>query len=393
MIYTKKINSRVYLIRASEFNDLNFHGATIKTEMGSSYNSYLIIDEKITLVDTMDEPLAKEFITTLEKLLDGRTIDNIIINHVEPDHSGSYEEVLKLAPNAKTYCSAKAETAMKHLFFQEHEYEVVDHLSELDCGNYTLQFIHTPFIHWPDNMFTYLKEDKILFSNDGFGSLLSGTKIYDDQYSKFELEDAAKLYYANIVLPCSRYVKKKLAELDSLNLEFNLICPSHGIIYRSYISEIIDLYKQYCNHTIKPKKVVMIYESIWGSTDTCTRELASVLVEKDYDVQVFKASVHNPSLIMKELMDAEYLFIGSSNFNNTYPGPIADIIERIIALKPQNKKFLVYGSYGWAHVHLKKIEEQLSSLSYTEIEQPIYGQYRPDKARKEYIKSIVNNLE
>lgn len=388
MIQTQQIKPNIFIFKAIGYTDLDFHGSVFRNDEGASYNSYLIIDEQITLIDTMDEHLAEEFIRRLEKVLDGRKLDNIIVNHVEPDHSGSYEAVKALYPDAKSFCSAMAEKAMKSMYFGEHEYEVVKNLETLTIGKYTLKFILTPFIHWPDNMVTYLEEEKILFSNDAFGSLVASNKMYDDEYEVAELMRHAKEYYANIVMPCSRFVMKKLKEINELNLEFDLICPSHGIIWKKHITEIMDQYMKWATFSDIKHKVVMVYDTIWGNTELVTNEIAVGLAERGYEVRVFKAGLHRPALIMSEIMDAKAILVGSSNFNNAMVGPIADILERIYALSPQNKVGMVYGSYGWANAHLKRVESRLEEAKIELIESAMYENYKPDIARLKYAEEL-----
>ncbi len=392
MIKVSKVRENVYSIRAIGYKDLDFHGNIYKTDAGASYNSYLIIDEQITLIDTLDIHFKDEFLRTLKRILGDRKIDNVIVNHAEPDHSGSFQAVMETYDNVNAYCSDKAEKAMKNMYFGEYEYKTVKNLERLNIGKYNLTFVLTPFIHWPDNMVTYLEEEKILFSNDSFGNLITGTKIYDHEYELAELLDASKEYYANIVMPCSKFVVKKLDEILSLGLELDLICPSHGTIWDKYINEIIEAYYKWARFENKKDKVVIIYDTIWGNTEIITDELASRLCDYNLDVKVFKSGLHRPSLMMKEVLDASVVLIGTSNFNNTMTPPIACILERFYALKPQNKLGMAYGSYGWAKAHLNRVKAKMEEAGINLIEEEIYSNYTPDKANLEYAENVAKKI-
>ncbi len=378
MIQLSEIKENIYSIKGIGYNDLNFHGTVFQNDEGASYNAYLIVDEEITLIDTIDAEFTDEFLKTIKRVIGDRPIDNIIINHVEPDHSYSLGEVKKLYPKAECYCSDKAEKPLQNMFFGEHEYKTVKNLEKLNIGKYNLMFILMPFIHWPDNMATFLEEEKILFSNDAFGSLVTSNNLYDDQYELATLLKFSKEYYANIVMPCSKFVLKKLDEIVSLDLGIKLICPAHGIIWRSNINEIIEKYYEWASFINDKNKVVIIYDTIWGNTELLTNELASKLAESDLEVRVFKAGKHRPSLIMTEVLDASAVIIGTSNFNSTMLPTIADILERLYALKPQNKIGAAYGSYGWAKTHVNRVKDRLVEANFELLDADALSNYTPD---------------
>ncbi len=382
MLYTYNINDNVYCFRGISHSDLDFHGSTIKSLEGSSYNCYLIIDDDVTLIDTVDFKFSELFLNSLEHILKGRVINNIVVNHVEPDHSGVFTLVKNKYPNCNVYCSKKGIDAMQRMYFKDIEYTEVSDLETLKTGKYTLKFILTPFVHWPDNMITYLEEENILFSNDSFGSLLTKSRLYDESYSLDELINSSKTYYANIVMPYGKFVLNVFEKLKINNIKLKLICPSHGLIIKRYINELLENYYHWANH-YNSDKVVIIYESIWGNTEMCTNQIANALVDSGKEVKVFMASKHHPSTIITEIMDAKAILFGSSNFNSTMLSPLADIIERIYALKPQNKIAMVYGSFGWGNSHLKRLENRLKESNINILDFTILGKYTPDGERLE----------
>ncbi len=392
MIQISQLNQNIYSLKAIGYSDLDFHGNVYRNDEGASYNSYLIIDDEITLIDTLDEHLKDEFLRSIKRIIGDKKIDNLIVNHTEPDHSGSFESIMAEYKEIKCYCSNKAEKPMKNMYFGDYEYTTVNTGDKINTGKYNFTFILTPFVHWPDNMVTYLEEEKILFSNDAFGSLVSNNKVYDDEYELYELLELSKEYYANIVMPCSKFVIKTLDEILAMNLDIKLICPSHGIVWRSHINDIINHYYKWAKFENVKNKVVIIFDTIWGNTEIITNEIASRLCDYNIEVRVFKAGQHRPSLIMKEVLEASVILMGTSNFNNTMTPPIADILERLYALKPQNKTGMVYGSYGWAKMHLKRVSERMSDAGITLLEEEVYSMYKPDDATMEYANNVAKKI-
>ncbi len=392
MITVKEIRKNIYSLKAVGYSDLDFHGSVFRNDEGASYNAYLVVDDEITLIDTVEGKISDRFLSAIKNIIGDKPIDNLIVNHTEPDHSSSFEYIASAYPNMKCYCSEKAEKAMQNMYFGNHTYITVKNLETLKIGKYTLTFVLTPFIHWPDNMVTYLNEEKILFSNDAFGNLTTNNMLYDESYGLEQLLSKSKEYYANIVMPCSNFVVKKLDEIMSLNLDIELICPSHGVIWKKYINEILEHYYKWARFENNPKKVVIIFDTIWGNTEIITNQIANKLMDKDLEVRIFQAGKHRSSLIMSEVLDASAILIGTSNFNNTMVPTIADILERIYALKPQNKIGMAYGSYGWAKVHLNRVKERLREAKINVLDEEIYSNYTPDEATKEYAENVANKI-
>ncbi len=378
MLQLKEIRKNIYSIKAISYNELDFHGTVFRNDEGASYNAYLVIDEEVTLIDTVEHEFNEAFLKTIDTVLNGRPIDNIIINHVEPDHSSSFLAVFAKYPNAKCYCSEKAEKPMQNMFFANVEYKTVKTMDSINTGKYTFNFILTPFVHWPDNMVTYLVEEKILFSNDAFGNLVANNNLYDDQYDLGLLLRASKEYYANIVMPCAKFVLKTLKEIEDLGIEIELICPAHGIIWRSHIADILEQYKKWANFESKKNKVVIVYDTIWGNTEIITNELGSKLADQGLEVRIFRAGKHRPSLIMTEILDASAIVVGTSNFNSTMLPTIADFIERMYGLKPKGKIGAVYGAYGWSKAHVNRVKDKLKECDIDVIDEDITSNYKPD---------------
>ncbi len=392
MIQSKKIRDNIYSIKAIDYNELDFHGTVFRNDEGASYNAYLVIDEEVTLIDTVEHGFNEEFLRHLDNILEGRKIDNIIINHVEPDHSSSFLDTYSKYPEAKCYCSEKAEKPLQNMFFRDIDYKTVKTLDSINTGKYTFKFVLTPFVHWPDNMVTYLEEEKILFSNDAFGNLVTNNNLYDDEYEIATLLRSSKEYYANIVMPCGKFVLKTLDEIEKLGIEIELICPGHGTIWRTHIATIIAEYKKWASFESNKNKVVIVYDTIWGNTEIITNELASKLTEYDLEVRVFKAGKHRPSLIMTEILDASAVIVGTSNFNNTMLPTIADFVERLYALKPKGKIGAVYGAHGWSKNHINRLKDRLEECDVDVLDYDISSNYKPDEATIEITSTLAKKI-
>ncbi len=392
MIQVKEIKENIYSIKAISYNELDFHGTVFRNDEGASYNAYLVVDEEVTLIDTVEEEYNEAFLENIDKILNGRQIDNIIINHVEPDHSSSFLAVFGKYPKAKCYCSEKAEKPLQNMFFVNCDYKTVKTNDSIKTGKYTFNFILTPFVHWPDNMVTYLVEEKILFSNDAFGNLIANNNLYDDEYDLGLLLRASKEYYANIVMPCAKFVLKTLKEIQDSGIEIELVCPAHGVIWRSHIAEILTHYEKWANFESKKNKVVIVYDTIWGNTEIITNDLSNKLAAQGLEVRIFRAGKHRPSLIMTEILDASAIVVGTSNFNNTMLPTIADFIERLYGLKPKGKIGAVYGAYGWAKTHVNRVKDRLTECEIEVIDYDITSNYKPDATTFEIIDTLVNKL-
>jgi flavorubredoxin len=385
----KKINEKIYMFRQVDWELKDFHGSIYPLDNGTTYNSYLIIDEKVTLIDTMEDEFMDIFKIKLKKILNGRDIDNLVVNHVEPDHSGGFIEIFETFNVKNVYTSASGKRSMQKQFFKDVEYTKVVTHDTLSIGEYTLQFMLTPFVHWPDNMVTYLKEEKILFSNDAFGQHVTSTQTYADDFGIGRVLESAKEYYANIVLPYSKRVVPVLEALK--DIEIKAIFPAHGIAYKETVKDIIAAYNEWANGEVK-EKAVIIYDSMWGNSKTISLTLGEALYEVGLDVKRFQISKMRSSTIMKEIMDAKYILVGTGNHNGTMIPAVADFIERISGSRLMNKKGMTFGSYGWSKDFAKKLESRVSEAGIELIADGIYVNYVPTEEDLEQIFNDVKRI-
>ncbi len=387
MIQTTQIRDNVYCIKSIAYNNLDFHGFVVRNEKGSSCNAYLVVDEQITLIDTVDSHLHNEFINAIKKIIGERPIDNLIINHTEPEHFLTFGVIRQSYPNMKCYSSKKRSIAMKQINVEGAVDQIVRTYDTISTGKYTFVFLFTKFADWPYSMVTLLKEEGLLFTSDIVGQLVTGNQVFDYEYRLFDLINSAKEYFANIIMPYSDTLAKKFDVLLSLGYEIKMMCPSHGVIWQHYIQDIVDSYHLWTYGENRRKKIVIVFDSIWGRTEQITNEIANSLMEDNYEVYVFNSSIHRPSLIMSEVLDADAVLVGSSNFNGTMLPSVADFLERCYSLKPKNKIAIAYSSYGYVKTHLERIEARLKEAEFEVLD---IGSFAEDR---ETIKATIISTE
>lgn len=272
-----KISETVYWVGAIDWSIIDFHGYF--TKRGTTYNAYLIMADKITLIDTVKAPFRDQMLSRIKSVTPVDSIDYIVSNHAEMDHTGCLGDVINITKPEKVFASPMGKRALNDHFELPMEITVVKTGEKLDLGNRTINFIETRMLHWPDSMFSILEEEKLLFSQDGFGMHLAGTCPFADQYTEYSLEYEAKKYYANILLPFSAQIKKLFKQIEDLGLEFNIIAPDHGPIWRGNdVSKILGWYKKWCE-PIKGENALIVYDTMWGSTEKMARVLAEGVAE------------------------------------------------------------------------------------------------------------------
>ncbi len=381
-----EIKNNIYWVGAVDWNLRNFHGYS--TNRGSTYNSYLIIDEKVVLIDTVKAPFSKIMLDNISEIIDPSKIDIIISNHVEPDHSGAIPEVLKYAKNAVVYTSAPA--GIKGLTMHYGELPLVEVKSgdTLSIGKRTLNFVQTPMVHWPDNLVTYIPEDNILFSNDAFGQHLACSERVDYRADMDQVFEEAKKYYANIVLPYSMQVKKALDVISTL--EIDIIAPSHGIIWKKYISQIIDYYNSLVSHK-KHDKAVVVFDSMWGNSAIIANAISDAFITSGVSVKMFNLSNSHNSDVITECMDAKYLAVGSSTLNNGIIPTVASFLCYLKGLNPKNIEYIAFGSFGWGGQSIGIIAKELDGMKYKPLTDNIAIQFVPKPEQLLEIKKLVKS--
>ena len=368
-----KIKEGIYWVGGIDWDLRNFHGYL--TQRGSTYNSYLIFDEKVTLIDNVKYYLAEELLKRISAIVDPAKIDYIIQNHIEMDHSGSLPEMKKLCPNAKVIASPKGVEGLQKHFKQDWNFQTVKSGDILELGRRSLHFVQTPMVHWPDNMVSYCPEVKVLFSNDAFGQHIASSERFDDEFPFNILMHEAEKYYANIVLPYGRQVQKALEVVGTLDIE--TICPSHGLIWRSRISDIIKEYKKWSANEVE-NKALIIYDTMWKSTEKIAHTIQESFEEKNVHTKMFNLQVNHISDIMTEILTAKYICVGSPTLNNNIMPTVSAFLTYLKGLAPKSRIGLAFGSYGWGGQSVGIIENELKQCGFDILEQ-IRIQYIPDE--------------
>jgi len=373
-----EIKKDIFWVGAADWGVKEFHGHTYRTSRGTSYNAYLVMDEKIALVDTVYAPAAPEMIERISQIVPPEKIDYIIANHVETDHSGALPAITKLAPKAVVLGTQKCKEGLYKHYYGDWEFRVVKTGEKIELGKKTLKFIEAPMLHWPDSMFTYLPQEELLMPNDAFGQHYATSKRFDDEVDSCELMQEAAKYYANILWPLSTVVSKKLEEVSRMNIPIKMTAPSHGIIWRKDPGKIINAYASWARNDTLPKAVIA-YETMWGSTGRMAQAIAQGLSDSGVAVKIFDVAVADRTEVIAQMLDAKGYLFGSSTHDNGMLPSIAGFMQFFKGLRPKNRIAAVFGSYGWAGGAAKELEEDVKE-SGAELAAPSLSvQYVPNK--------------
>ena len=388
MLNAIEISPKVWWVGGIDWNERLFHGYT--TERGITYNAYLIMDEKITLIDTCKATFADELVQRISQVVDPAKIDVVITNHVEMDHSGSLPVIHKIAPNAEIYASAGAGVNELRAHFGI-EATPVKTGDTLCIGERTLSFVTTPMVHWPDNMVTYSDVDKILFSNDAFGQHFATTKRFDDENDMCEVMKQAKKYYANIVWPYGMQAGRALAAVKGLELK--MIAPSHGCIWRSHIDEIIAKYEEWTTYQTQEKAVV-VFDSMWHSTESMAREICDAFIAEGISAQLIDVKSTHISDIMLYMCDAKYVAVGSPTLNSNMLPTVASFLTYMRGLSPKNEQRigLAFGSYGWAPLGPKQVYAELENAKFQMPVPVVAQQWVPSEENLAELQGTVRKM-
>jgi len=372
-----EIKKGVYWVGVIDWNIRDFHG--YQTERGTTYNSYLVPGDKTVLFDTVKADFTGQFLSNLARVTDPAAIDYIIVNHVEMDHTGALPEVVKAVRPEKIFVSRSGAEALKaHHHFEDWPLEVVGEKDTIDAGGRTISFIGSAMIHWPDSMVSYIKEDRLLITNDIFGQHYATSERFDDEVERGELFHQSAKYYANIFYPMSPAVRKFLAKMDKLDLEYDMIAPDHGLIWRKNIDEIKSRYGSWSAAENRPAAVV-VYDTMWESTAAMARAIARGLAGDGVSVRLFDLRKSHRSDVITEMLEARAVIVGSSLLNGGILPKMADMLTYMKGLRPGGKIGTVFGSYGWSDVVLKLLGGELEAMKIDLVDPGISVKYVPDE--------------
>ncbi len=371
-----EIKPDVYWVGAVDWDIRDFHGYS--TYKGTTYNTYLILDDKITLVDTVKKEHKDQLVKNISLIIDPAKIDYLIVNHVELDHSGAMMQVVDLIRPEKIFCSPMGQKNMlAYNFPAGYPYETVKTGQSVSLGKKTVQFIETRMLHWPDSMFSYLPDDRLLISSDAFGQHWATSERFDDQVDAAELMAHAAKYYANILLLYSPLVQKLLGDVQKMGLQIDMIAPDHGLIWRTRPQAILKAYDRW-SRQVTAQKAIIVYDTMWHSTEKMAVAIAEGLVQENISTKIFNLHHNHRSEVMTELLDAKAVICGSSTLNNNLLPRMADILTYMKGLKPLNRIGAAFGSYGWSGEAVGQINHYLEEMKFTIADPGIKVNYGPN---------------
>ena len=349
----------VYWVGVVDWDRRTFHGAHHQTPVGTTYNAYLVVDEKIALIDTVYRPFADELIERISQIVDPSDIDYLVANHGEPDHSSSIPLVMDLAKDATLVCTEKGEASITTQYHSTWRTQTVSSGDQISLGKKTLAFLEAPMLHWPDSMFTYIPELELLLPNDAFGQHIASNGRFDDQVDECKLMEEARGYYANILTPFSGLVLKKLEEVQKAGLKIKVVAPSHGIIWRKDPGKIISAYARWASGEAADNNVIIAYETMWGGTEAMARMILEGMTSSGIKARMMKLSATPRSEVISELLEARGILIGSPTLNNGVSPQVAELLSELRGLRFKGRIGAAFGCYGWGGGGTKVITQAL----------------------------------
>jgi flavorubredoxin len=375
-----KVKNNVHWVGKIDWELRKFHGNEYSTRRGSTYNSYLIDENKTALVDTVWAPFAKEYVSNLAREIDLKKIDFVVANHAEIDHSGALPELLERIPDTPVYCTANGVKSLTGHYHREWNFQVVKTGDSLSLGSKELIFIEAPMLHWPDSMFCYLTGDNILFSNDAFGQHYASEYLFNDLVDQNELFSECLKYYANILTPFSSLVEKKIQEFLSLGLPLDIICTSHGVIWRKDPAQIVEQYLKWAK-SYQENQITIVYDTMWNSTRVMAERIAEGIRRTDPDVHVklFNIAGSDKNDVVAEVFKSKAVVFGSPTINRGILTSLAGLLEEIKGLSFKDKKAAVFGSYGWSGESTRILAESLQQAGFTVVDDGLKMLWNPSE--------------
>jgi flavorubredoxin len=364
----------VFWVGVVDWNIRDFHGYT--TSRGTTYNAYLILDQKTALVDTVRHTFGKELLRNIDDITSPEKIDYIIVNHVEMDHSSALPMMAEKAKNATIIASQKGKEAIIAHYGDNFQIQTVKTGDELKLGDRTLKFVEAPMLHWPDSMFTYVVPDKILMPNDAFGQHLASSQRFDDEVDEHVLMEEDTKYYANIIMPFGSLITRKIQEVSQLGVAPKVIAPSHGIIWRSNPSRIVNAYLQWSEGKSK-NKIVVVYDTMWGSTDKMAMAIAEGAIAEGVEVKMLKLRATDLTEVVTQILDSKAVIVGSPTLNNQMFPTLGYFLTYITGQKPKDKVWGFFGSYGWGGGAVRGMTEMARKAGFEVHEPGIEVKYIP----------------
>lgn len=373
-----ELKKNIYWTGVKDWGLRVFHGHELTTHRGTSYNSYLIRDKKTVLVDTVWEPFKEEFVANLEREVGLENIDLIVVNHSEIDHAGSLELLMSKIPDTPIYCTKNGADILKRHFQKDWNFNIVKTGDTVNIGEYDLVFVEMQMLHWPDSMLTYVKGAAVALSNDAFGQHYAAASLFNDEVDSCELYQEAIKYYANILAPFSPLIKKKVEQIRAMDLEIDMIAPSHGVIWRENPGQIIDSYYEW-SQEYKEGWVAIVYDTMYEGTRNMAEAIGKGLESSGVKFRMYNSATSDRNDLITDLFKASGLIVGSATVNNNVLSSVAGLLEEIKGLKFKNKAGAGFGCYGWSGEGGVIICRKLKDAGFKVIEEPIQFRYRANE--------------
>lgn len=376
----KHIKGNVHWVGKVDWEIKHFHGFEYSTHKGSSYNSYLVQEEKTAIIDTVWRPFAREFVKNLEKEIDLKKIDFVIANHAEIDHSGGLPELMSKIPEAPVYCTANGVKSLKGHYHKDWDFHTVKTGDKISLGNgKDLVFVEMQMLHWPDSMACYLTGDNVLFSNDAFGQHYATEHLFNDMVDQPDLFAEAVKYYANILTPFSALVKKKIDEVLALKLPIDVICPSHGVVWRKNPVQIVEKYVHWASD-YQENQITIFYDTMWDGTRKLAENMARgmKLADASVNVKLHNSAKSDKNDIITDVFKSKAILVGSPTINKGVLNSVAGLLDQISGLKFKNKKAAAFGCYGWSGESIGHITEALKKAGFEVVDDGYKALWNPD---------------
>ena len=377
-----ELKKGIYWVGAIDWNIRDFHGYS--TPYGTTYNAYLILDEKVVLVDTVKAPFYLEMLGRISEIVDPSKIDAIVSNHVEMDHSGSLTQMAERIGNPTVVTSERGQRGLTKHYKKALKFKIVKSGETFSIGRRTLTFVEAPMLHWPDSMFTYIKEDQLLLPNDAFGQHVASCQRFEDEVGGEVMKHAAK-YYANILWPLAPLILKKVDEVVKMGIPIDMIGPSHGLIWRKNPGRIIQAYVDWSQGKAG-NKILVVYDTMWGSTEAMAKAILKGLIEEGVEGRLLHLRSNHRSDIVEEMLEAKAILLGSPTLNNGMFPTMGDFLTYMKGLRPKGKVFGLFGSHGWGGGAVKEMRKALEQEKFDIWEKELSVQFIPDP---EELKSAI----
>ncbi|HMK52783.1 MAG TPA: FprA family A-type flavoprotein [Thermodesulfobacteriota bacterium] len=369
-----ELKKGIYWVGAIDWNIRDFHGYS--TPYGTTYNAYLILDEKNVLVDTVKAPFYLEMLGRISEIIDPSRIDVVVSNHVEMDHSGSLLQIVERIGSPTVITSERGQKGLMKHYKKSPKFKVVKSGETFSTGHRTLTFVEAPMLHWPDSMFTYIKEDQLLLPNDAFGQHVATCQRFEDEIVEGVMKHASK-YYANILWPLAPLILKKVDEVVKMGIPIDMIGPSHGLIWRKDPGRIIQAYVNWSQGKAG-NKILVVYDTMWGSTESIAKAILKGLVEEGAEARLLHLRSNHRSDIVEEMLEAKGILLGSPTLNNGMFPTMGDFLTYVSGLRPKGKVFGLFGSHGWGGGAIKEMRRVLEKDKFEVWEKELPVQYVPD---------------